>query len=510
MYKRQGQDAGTLGLPLTQWAVGGQNIHNTRSNPFETTISPANANKLALKWSLETAGDTTATPAVVGGAVYFPDWGGYFYKVDAKTGKLIWKHKISEYNGVEGAVSRTAPIVSGDTVYIGDQPPGKPANGAHLMAIDTATGNLRWITRVHPHPVAALTGAGVLHNGVIYQGVSSREEPLSTLPGYVCCTFRGAVVAVEARTGKILWTTYTIPDNGGVPGGYAGGSVFGTTPVVDPIRRTIYVGTGNNYILPAEVKRCQEAGGTPEQCLSPDNHMDSILALDMATGRIKWAQGERRFDDWNAGCLPGYPSHNCPDNNGPDYGFAAGPQLFWTRGADGRIRQVLGAGEKSGDYWLLNPDDGSVIWRKATGPGGIHGGIEWGTATDGQRVYIAQANTDRTPWTLPDGRTVTSGNFSAVDAATGKVVWQIPDPAGGVLLGAVTVANGVFYAGSEKGNMYAIDARTGKILFDYVGEGSSVAGPAVVNGTVYWSNGKTSFGEGHNGNTFYAFSLGGR
>src|SRR4051795_8707606 len=69
----------------TPWPMGGQNISNTRSTPI-SAINPQNAKQLAVKWKFTTHGDVSATPAVVGGAVYFPDWGGYLNKVNASTG----------------------------------------------------------------------------------------------------------------------------------------------------------------------------------------------------------------------------------------------------------------------------------------------------------------------------------------------------------------------------------------------------------------------------------------
>src|SRR5882757_6383656 len=118
----------------TDWTSGGFNIANTRSNPFESTISTKNANRLAVKWTYTTHGDVSAIPAVVDGAVYFPDWGGYLNKVDAATGASTWSYPISDYNGVSGSVSRAAPAVVGNTVYLGDQ------NGGHLVAVNATTG----------------------------------------------------------------------------------------------------------------------------------------------------------------------------------------------------------------------------------------------------------------------------------------------------------------------------------------------------------------------------------
>ncbi|MEU7023842.1 PQQ-binding-like beta-propeller repeat protein [Streptomyces sp. NPDC046203] len=493
---------------MADWSTNGHDLANTRSNPDETKINPKNAHKLAVKWTYTTNGDVSATPAVVGKAVYFPDWGGYLHKVDAKTGKKIWSHRVSDYTGNEGSLSRTSPTVVGNTLYIGD------ATKAILMAIDTTTGKLRWSRNLDSHSQAALTQAPVVHDGVVYQGVSSSESQAAGDPDYPCCTFRGSANAVDAKTGKVLWRQYTVPDNGGKPGGYSGGAIWGT-PAIDPRTRTIYFTTGQNYHVPQSVTECQNTGKKPHECYSEDNHIDSVLALDMRNGKIKWAAGARLFDAWNAACVPGLPPKNCPASVGPDYDFGEGSHLFTIR-QKGVERLVIGAGQKTGEYWLLDAKTGEVVWSAAPAPGGKIGGIMWGTAYDGKRIYLNEANFDKKTYTMADGTTTSGSSFAALDPATGKILWQIADPSDGIAWGALTAANDVLYASSTSGHMYAIEGATGKVLWDFKGPYSSMAGPAVVDGTVYWGNGYSRFGyiPGVTGSTttgtFYAFSVDGK
>ena len=59
-----------------------------------------------------------------------------------------------------------------------------------------------------------------------------------------------------------------------------------------------------------------------------------------------------------------------------------------------------------------------MVWRTKVGPGGLGGGTEFGTATDGERIYVSEANSGRVPFTLSGtgpfaGMTVTSGYWSA-------------------------------------------------------------------------------------------------
>ena len=120
-----------------QWRIAGQNLNNTWSQPAEHSISPANVKELKPKWVFTTGGDVSATPTVDGDAVYFPDWGGNLFAVQKDSGRLIWSHKISDYDGVEGAISRVSPAVDGNQVIIGDILSGnKVHNGANVMAVD--------------------------------------------------------------------------------------------------------------------------------------------------------------------------------------------------------------------------------------------------------------------------------------------------------------------------------------------------------------------------------------
>src|ERR1700756_4737861 len=96
-----------------------------------------------------------------------------FFAVEKNSGSLIWSHKISEYDGVNGAISRVSPAVFGDQVIIGDILSNQAHNGANVMAIDRKTGSLRWITQVETHPAAVITGSPVIFDGVIYIGVFS-------------------------------------------------------------------------------------------------------------------------------------------------------------------------------------------------------------------------------------------------------------------------------------------------------------------------------------------------
>src|SRR6266705_959861 len=285
-----------------QWRIAGQNLNNTWSQPAEHSISPANVKELKPKWVFTTGGDVSATPTVDGNAVYFPDWAGNLFAVEKKSGRLIWSHKIAEYNGVAGSVSRVSPALDGDQVIIGDiLSSNQVHNGANVISVHRKTGKLQWITQVDSHPAAVITGSPVVFKGVVYVGVSSIEETLATDPAYPCCTFRGSMVALDEKSGEILWQTFVVPENGGVPGGYSGNAIW-EPPAIDPKRGSLFIGTGNNYTAPADVEACQNADPSAN-CAAADDFFDAALALDLKTGAIKWSKRLQGFDVWTVACL---------------------------------------------------------------------------------------------------------------------------------------------------------------------------------------------------------------
>jgi len=130
-----------------QWRIAGQNLNNTWSQPAEHSISPATVGGLTPKWVFTAGGDVSATPTVDGDAVYFPDWGGNLFAVNKNNGGLIWSSKISDYDGVAGAISRVSPAVDGDQLIIGDILSSKQTHdGANVISVqDHADGLPRWI-----------------------------------------------------------------------------------------------------------------------------------------------------------------------------------------------------------------------------------------------------------------------------------------------------------------------------------------------------------------------------
>jgi polyvinyl alcohol dehydrogenase (cytochrome) len=138
---------------------------------------------------------------------------------------------------------------------------------------------------------------------------------------------------------------------------------------------------------------------------------------------------------------------------------------------------VVFAGRKSGTGYGLNADTGSLLWSTSIGES-----TQWGSASDGQRIYVASV---RSP-----------AGWSALDPGTGKILWTTNDPGGlgnsAHDIGPLTVANGVLYAGSTNTNgptMFGLDTSNGSILLSFQSGSSVAGGAAVANGTVYWGSG---------------------
>lgn len=452
-----------------EWPLYGRDLAGSHYNPDERKITPATVSRLKPKWIFETEADVSSQPTVVGGVVYFGSWDGRHYAVDAKTGKQVWVFET-------GSPVRVGTAYGDGRVFFGDL-------AGRLYAVEARTGELRWKRRIDDHRYAVVTSSPIYYNGRIYIGVSSHEEgAMLRDPRYECCTFRGGVAAFDAATGDLIWRFYTIPEapvprgqnKRGVPlRGPAGGAVWSTV-AIHPRANRLYLTTGNQYTGP------------------PSKFTDAIIALELDTGKLVWAYQAVPNDIWTFDC------QNDPECEDMDFDFGSIPITF--RGPRGK--QLIGAGQKSGWFYALDATTGTLVWKTEVGPGGKLGGVEFGNATDGERVYVAISNHPK------------QGSVSALDGATGKILWQTPCPDGGSNFGPITVtgrgANKLVFAGSSKGFIRAYDARSGKILWEFDTGGAVGGGPTVVDGVLYVGSGYTFLRIGKGNNKLYAFSLDGK
>lgn len=480
-----------------EWLNHGADISNSRNARGEVLINRLTVGKLRLRWTFFAGRDISATPAISDGVVYFPSWNGYLYAVNAFNGNLIWKQNLSQLTGLNGTgisvnvtVSRSTPTIAKDRLFVGIYGPGI------VIAVNRSNGSLLWLTTLDRRPRAVMTQSGTFYDGAFYVGVSSLEV---ALPANQCCTFRGSMVKLDAQNGAVLWRTYMLPDNRGKLGGYSGAAIWGSSPAIDIIRRRVYIATGNLYTVPPEVAKCQEAQKNqttrptqPDRCIGPDIHYNSILAIDMETGNIRWARQLGGYDVFNFACLvPNNP--DCPPGPNLDADFGEAPMLL-TIFDNGKLRDVVVAVQKSGFAWALDRDDGAIVWFKLAGPGSLEGGGIWGAANDGKRVYTNIVNGNRKNVTLtPSNATTTAGMWVALDANTGKIIWSRENPSNDTAQGPVTVVNDVLFAGSvaPNGPIYAMDTQNGDILWSYNTGATVYGGMSAAYGCVFLGNGYT-------------------
>jgi polyvinyl alcohol dehydrogenase (cytochrome) len=229
----------------------------------------------------------------------------------------------------------------------------------------------------------------------------------------------------------------------------------------------VYGTFGQPYTEPASVAACNKAAanGFSESCEQPGSYLKSIVAFDVKSGQPRWSYRVRGHDPWLRACGSQPPSVTwCAqesDDEKWDMG-GSGANVMRIR-MDGHWRDVVGVGGKSGVYVLLDANTGEFIWNTLIGPGGDQGGMEWGTAFDGERIYASITNHHHIPYKLTEdgvlsNTTVTGGSWAALDPVTGKILWQTADPQVETLSGLgtvgvwdlapVTVANGIVYASS--------------------------------------------------------------
>lgn len=526
----------TLAFPLLcvpvmafagNWTNWGGGPRNDRHAKTESKIDVNNAAGLKVAWTFTSLahGNISATPTVYAGKVYVPDMAGYLYRLDAKTGVLEWAVEIP---GAQANLSRTSPAIQGDKLIIGNRTPiGAGGDGAVIMALDRNTGAEIWSTSLDGHLAAVITQSPTIHGNTVFVGVSSTEEVFAADGNYPCCTFRGSFAALNLTTGEIIWQTHMTPEAEPGKKGYSGVAVWGSSPAVDLDRNLVYVATGNNYTWPDDLADClalaDDDTEATQVCFEmyddPDTNLfDAIVALDMDDGTVVWAtKPEEGPDTWNVACVPGLPGlpeidpKNCPDVHGPDHDFAQAPML-WE--ADGQA--FVGAGRKSGWFFALDRDTGAEIWSTEVGPGGEAGGMQWGSATDGERIYAGISNFfGQKEYKLFQGPKTHGGSWSALDPVTGEFLWQTADPgckdgepcAGFSSIQApLTVANGVLFGASTAGGLHALNAETGEILRSLDTGAANLSGAAVVDGMVFWGSGYDFYeAPGNNaGNTLYA------
>lgn len=490
-------DAPAFSGTAPSWSGWSTDRSNSRFQPspgFTAAALPG----LKLRWAFGFDGDVVAFghPAVFGGRVFVGSAGGHIYSLDAATGCIRWRH-VAE-TGV-----RTAPVIGprGNrfTVYVGDL-------RSNLYALDAETGELLWRKRMDAHPVARLTAAPALHEGRLYVAVSSFEEGMGSDASYECCTFRGSLIALEAESGRQIWQAWMVDtparatrkNKSGTQLRGPSGAAIWSTPTVDPARGLVYVTTGDNYTEPATA-------------LS-----DAVVAIRLRDGTVAWSRQLTANDTWNAACMG--DKVNCPEPAGPDADFGA-PAIL-ARSPSGR--ELLIAAQKSGAVYALDPErKGTVVWQTHAGKGGLLGGIQWGHAVDGEKVYAPLSD-----MVIPQAAT-TGGGLVALRMADGEQLWRAAPvscgdrrPCSPAQMAAATAIPGVVFSGARDGVLRAYSSKDGSVVWQYdtvrdfetvnhvAARGGSIDGPGpVAAGGMLFVNSGYAYWGGAPGNVLLAFGV---
>ena len=489
-----------------QWNGWGRSAEETRYQPHPG-FSTAQIPQLKLKWAFAYPNSRGGQATVIGGRLFLNASTGAIYALDARTGCAWWRLDAPAASRGSIVVGRLPQAPSGYAVYFTDYT-------RSAYALDADTGALVWRTQVDDQQEVQMTGSPTLSGGRLFVPISSAEEAIAANPGYACCKFRGAVAALDAASGRLLWKTYVAPGpakpfavnaRGQPVYGPAGGAVW-SAPTADPKRGLIYVATGDSYTD-----------------LDFPN-AEAVLAVDARTGAIRWSRQLTRGDAYIDGCYGSHRSPNCPTRLGQDYDFGASPVLVMR--PDGR--QVLLAGQKSSQVYALDPDrQGRTLWSTRLSPGGPLGGVEFGVAADPSALYVPTSDIFVPAASAKPG-------ITALRIADGHVLWQALPPKSACawrnpycypgVSQAISAVPGAIFGGSMDGHLRAFDAATGKVLWDYdtaaapittvagrSAQGGTLdgAGPTIAGGMVYVNSGYWGR-SGRPGTVLMAFSVDGR
>ncbi len=433
------------------WTMYNYDAAGTRDNTAEHTLAPGNVSGLHVYWQYPTPAPVSGTPIVVDGNVYAGDMAGNFYALGGD-GSLLWSFTADASITASAAVKNNV-VVFGDT-------------SGKLYGLSRNNGKLKWSMRPDPHPLAAIWGSPTPVGPNMAVGVASNEEAAAADLTYPCCSTRGSMVLLNPENGHIIWQTFTITDQERAAG--ASGSSIWSTPTYDPGRNLIYATTGNNFSQPTN--------GTS----------DAIMAFDAGSGAVRWVTQLNPNDEWNFR-FPYSAEH-------PDADFGDSAQVYTL--PDGHL--VVGAGQKSGFYHVLDAASGALVHQDQYQVGGSLGGLFADSAVAGGVVFANGVD-----WPTPGAGAPNSGALIAISGDGAHELWRFTTPYSPDFSG-VAVANGVVYftswgfpvVGGLQGYLYALDAASGATLAQVeLGEASetfkptSTSGPAISRGMVYVGTG---------------------
>jgi len=329
------------------WGIDAANTRFVQS--ADSQINAQNVHRLQLKWAY---GLSTKTPRfyplVTSDTIYIGDGENGLLALNRESGCVRWRNS----DAAGGAASSIVGVATdfGPTLFFAHREKG-------VFAIHAESGKTLWQRGTESEPLPMYSGSPLVADGVIYLPISSQEIGLSMLPFYGCCTTSGGMAALDAETGRQLWYLPTIEEEAQVTGSHyffvkkwgPSGAPVWSAPTLDRQRGLLFYGTGENYTAPAT------------------ETSDAIFAVDIANGKRRWVNQFTANDTFNMACVAG--GANCPEQEGPDLDFGAPPLL--TKNSQGR--ELLYVAQKSGAVSALDPLTGNQVWSQQFGRGGYLG-----------------------------------------------------------------------------------------------------------------------------------------
>jgi glucose dehydrogenase/predicted small secreted protein len=423
-------------------------LANTRY--WHGPINSGNISNLQIAWKLPITGVSAfgsyaSAPIISKGVMYSQDLASNVQAIEVETGKVLWTASFEQPDHGPNGV-----VVENGLVY-GVTP-------TEAFALDQKTGNEVWSVKLTRNAHEGIDMAPGLHDGLVY---------VSTVPVNVEEFYGGGaggiLWALDAKTGKKVWSFKTVPDDLWATSAAAkkvnsGGGLW-YPPAFDE-EGSMYAAVGNPGPLPG-TEQFPWGSSRP----GPNLYTDSIVKLDAKTGKMKWYFQLTPHDvnDW--------------DLNDP-------PILVKAGGKD----MVVGAG-KSGIVIALDRKSGKLLWKRPVGihnghddigkeamegktpklpvtilPGSL-GGVIAPMATDGKTVFVPVVNSSLTLSGQEEKSEGGPGNgeLVAIDLATGKVKWK--EEMASAAFGYVTAVNDLVFATAYDGTVSAFNAKTGAVVW---------------------------------------------
>jgi polyvinyl alcohol dehydrogenase (cytochrome) len=497
----------TTGATIWTQGIDQQNHRNLTAAQAGLTTSQMGRLELAWSMAFPSTANMRSQPAIVGNTMYLPIVdSGQLFALDIEGNspcvKWVYEHDVPLRTsiGYHTLADGSPVLVFADAA-------------AHVMLMDAITAEIIWSTTVKVTSVSNVTAMPVLYGDKVFVPISSGELNMGAAPDFECCTSHGAVVALDLATGEQEWVFHTMEDAKptfvsrlGVQQYGPSGAPIWTAPAIDEKRGLILVGTGENTSAPAT------------------DTSDAILAIRMEDGSLVWKFQATPNDIFLTGCMAQPDGPNCPPNYSINKDWDFGAAIMLAQRSDGS--DIVLAGQKNGVVWALDPDTGNLVWDTKVGPGGAMGGIHWGMAFDGQRVFAAN-NMSTGP--TADGE---APGLHALDVNSGNILWSYlhqPDCTGNRqqeirscgsnygMSAATLLVDGAVVQGSNDGFVKIFDSRSGEPIFTFdtarsfeTVNGVEGHGGAIDNYSVYAANGTLFVQSGYGlmgvpGNVLLAF-----